>query len=316
MWALSTASSSVAAPGRTTVPAGRQRRHQLEVDLLVVERHDVAALGEGPQVVGDEGRPDHDLGRDVAGGVVRPFGQHRHGEAECAGGFARHARQLARPDEPDVMGAQSARLHAGDSPRQWAGHSGQTTRGSTTDMPRPLRIGSMLDIGRPLPDTVAQLQRYADAGLDHAFVAQIFGPDALTLLATAGAQVPGIGIGHRRRPGLPPPPDDAGAAGAHGAVGHGDRLLLGIGLSHQVVVESIWGLSFERPAQYMKEYLASLLPLLRGEAVSERRGAGDHERLCAARHRRRRAAAGAGRRPGAAPCCAWPAPSPTARSPG
>ena len=47
----------------------------------------------------------------------------------------------------------------------------------------------------------------------------------------------------------------------------GDRLLLGIGLSHQVVVEGMWGMSFDKPARYMKEYLASLMPLLRGETV-------------------------------------------------
>ena len=46
-----------------------------------------------------------------------------------------------------------------------------------------------------------------------------------------------------------------------------NRLLLGIGLSHQVVVEGMWGMSFERPAGYMREYLTSLMPLLRGETV-------------------------------------------------
>jgi F420-dependent oxidoreductase-like protein len=48
----------------------------------------------------------------------------------------------------------------------------------------------------------------------------------------------------------------------------GNRLILGIGLSHQVVVEGMWGMSFERPLAYMKEYLASLMPLLHGETVS------------------------------------------------
>jgi F420-dependent oxidoreductase-like protein len=47
-----------------------------------------------------------------------------------------------------------------------------------------------------------------------------------------------------------------------------NRLILGIGLSHQVMVEGIWGMSYEKPARYMKEYLASLMPLLRGETVS------------------------------------------------
>ena len=48
----------------------------------------------------------------------------------------------------------------------------------------------------------------------------------------------------------------------------GGRLVLGIGLSHQVVVEGAWGCSFAKPARYMREYLSVLVPLLHGEQVS------------------------------------------------
>jgi F420-dependent oxidoreductase-like protein len=48
----------------------------------------------------------------------------------------------------------------------------------------------------------------------------------------------------------------------------GNRLSLGIGLSHQSVVEAMWGLSFERPAQLMAEYLAALVPMVHGETVA------------------------------------------------
>ena len=37
--------------------------------------------------------------------------------------------------------------------------------------------------------------------------------------------------------------------------------MLGIGLSHQIVIENMFGYSFERPARHMKEYLQALLPL-------------------------------------------------------
>src|SRR5581483_11051985 len=45
------------------------------------------------------------------------------------------------------------------------------------------------------------------------------------------------------------------------------RLTLGIGLSHQVVIEGMWGFSFEKPARHMREYLSILLPLLRDRGV-------------------------------------------------
>ena len=45
---------------------------------------------------------------------------------------------------------------------------------------------------------------------------------------------------------------------------------LGIGLSHKIVIESMLGLSYEKPARHMSEYLEVLGPLLRGEACSTR----------------------------------------------
>ena len=35
----------------------------------------------------------------------------------------------------------------------------------------------------------------------------------------------------------------------------GDRLALGIGLSHQFVIEHMWGYSFDKPVRHMREYL-------------------------------------------------------------
>ncbi len=135
-------------------------------------------------------------------------------------------------------------------------------------MAKPLRMGTLIDVGKPVSDVVQQLQRFAEAGLAHAFAVQIFGPDALTLLAAAGAQVPGIGLGTGVVPIYPRHPMMLAQQALTVQSATDNRLLLGIGLSHQVVVEGMWGLSFDKPAAYMKEYLASLMPLLRGETVS------------------------------------------------
>jgi F420-dependent oxidoreductase-like protein len=134
-------------------------------------------------------------------------------------------------------------------------------------MAKPLRIGSMIEVDKPLSDVVALLQRYREAGLDHAFASQIFGPDALTLLAVAGSQVPDIGLGTGVVPVHPRHPMMLAQQALTVQAATGNRLLLGIGLSHQVVVEGMWGMSYERPAAYMREYLGSLMPLLHGETV-------------------------------------------------
>jgi F420-dependent oxidoreductase-like protein len=48
----------------------------------------------------------------------------------------------------------------------------------------------------------------------------------------------------------------------------GGRLTLGVGLSHEVVIENVFGQSFDRPARHMREYLSILTPLLMGEQVA------------------------------------------------
>jgi F420-dependent oxidoreductase-like protein len=134
-------------------------------------------------------------------------------------------------------------------------------------MATPIRIGAHLEANKSFRQTVAQLQQAADAGLAHAFLPQIFDHDALTILAAAGAQVPGIELGTGVVPVYSRHPMVLAQQALTVQSATDNRLLLGIGLSHQVVVEGIWGYSYDRPARYMKEYLASLLPLLRGETV-------------------------------------------------
>ena len=46
------------------------------------------------------------------------------------------------------------------------------------------------------------------------------------------------------------------------------RFSLGIGLSHQLVIESMFGLSWAKPYSHMKEYLEVLVPLMRSGSVS------------------------------------------------
>ena len=197
-----------------------------------------------------------------------------------------------------------------------SGHDRHTRRGALSTMAKPLRIGSLIDVDRSLPDTVAELRRFADAGLDHAFAVQIFGPDALTLLAAAGAQVPGIGLGTGVVPVYPRHPMMLAQQALTVQWATGEPPILGIGLSHQVVVEGMWGLSFDKPARYMKEYLAALMPLLARRDGQRGRRARHHQHL-RARSRCRGATAPRCWWPRwATPCSSWPGAWPTAPSPG
>lgn len=130
-----------------------------------------------------------------------------------------------------------------------------------------MRIGALLDLDQPFPDVVAQVARFAELGLASAWASQIFGYDALTLLAVAGAAVPGIELGTAVVPVYSRHPQVMAQQALTAQAATGGRLALGIGMSHRVVVEGMWGLSYDRPARYLREYLSALLPLLAGEAV-------------------------------------------------
>ena len=113
-----------------------------------------------------------------------------------------------------------------------------------------------------------QLQRAADDGFASAWISNIFGLDALTALAVAGSQVPGIELGTAVVPTYPRHPAVLAQQALTAATALGGRLTLGIGLSHKIVIEDMYGYSFDRPARHMREYLSILLPLRNGEQAS------------------------------------------------
>ncbi len=119
-------------------------------------------------------------------------------------------------------------------------------------------------------ELVTSVQTAAEDGFHTFWAPQIFGLDALTALAVVGHEVDGIELGTAVVPTYPRHPMMMAAQALTVQKASNGRLALGIGLSHQVVVESMWGLSFDKPVRHMREYLSILRPLLYGESVSER----------------------------------------------
>jgi F420-dependent oxidoreductase-like protein len=134
-----------------------------------------------------------------------------------------------------------------------------------------MRIGTSLavpDSPQALSLLGDQLRRAADDGFSSAWMANIFGLDALTALAVAGSGVPGIEIGTAVVPTYPRHPAVLAQQALTTALALDGRLALGIGLSHKIVIEDMYGYSFDAPAVHMSEYLSILLPLLDGQPVS------------------------------------------------
>ena len=126
----------------------------------------------------------------------------------------------------------------------------------------------MIETGGTVAEVTDRVRAVADAGIPAAGMSQIFGYDALTVLAVAGSQVPDVELVTGVVPTYPRHPFMLAAQALTVQAATGGRLTLGIGLSHKLVVEGMWGLSFDRPLRHMREYLEVLLPLLRGEAVN------------------------------------------------
>jgi F420-dependent oxidoreductase-like protein len=135
-----------------------------------------------------------------------------------------------------------------------------------------MKIGLSLSEPPPGDDVLGALttsleQARAD-GFSSVWMAHIFGLDALTALAVAGSRVPDIELGTAVVPTYPRHPAALAQQALTVQAATGGRLALGIGLSHQVVIEGMYGLSFDKPARHMREYLAILLPLLESGRVS------------------------------------------------
>jgi len=93
------------------------------------------------------------------------------------------------------------------------------------------------------------------------------GLDALTVLTVVGLRVPDIELGTAVVPTFPRHPMVLAGQTLTVRSVIGNRLTLGIGLSHKVMMSQL-GLSFDRPIRHLKDYLSVLVPLLEDGKVA------------------------------------------------
>lgn len=133
-----------------------------------------------------------------------------------------------------------------------------------------MRIGIMTgDSGRnnTIDALVARGQEIERRGFASMWMANIFALDAILTLAIVGRETKRIELGTAVVPTYPRHPAAMAQEAMTANMAAGGRFALGIGLSHKLVIEDMFGLSYEKPARHMREYLEVLAPLMRGEAV-------------------------------------------------
>lgn len=119
-----------------------------------------------------------------------------------------------------------------------------------------------------LGSMISEAARAEKDGFASFWIPQIFNHDALTALAVIGREVPRIELGTSVVPTYPRHPMMMAQQALTVNAATDGRLCLGIGLSHQMVVEGMWGMSFDKPVRHMREYLEVMMPLLEGKPVS------------------------------------------------
>src|SRR5438876_929887 len=129
-------------------------------------------------------------------------------------------------------------------------------------------IGDIAGAPADVDGLVAQAKRAEADGFASGWFANIFGMDAILAAALCARETTRLELGTAVVPTFPRHPVAmAQQALSAQAVARG-RFTLGIGLSHQIVIEGMFGLSFAKPYSHMKEYLAVLGPLVRTGSVS------------------------------------------------
>ena len=129
-------------------------------------------------------------------------------------------------------------------------------------------IGEIVGTPADVPGIVAQAKRAEADGFACGWFANIFGMDAIMAAAFCARETSRIELGTAVVPTFPRHPVAMAQQALTAQSAANGRFTLGIGLSHQVVIEMMLGLSFAKPYSHMKEYLAVLAPLIRTGNVS------------------------------------------------
>ena len=130
-----------------------------------------------------------------------------------------------------------------------------------------MKIGTVLNEA-PLPQLIEAARKIEAAGLSNIWMANIFGYDAISILAILGRETSHIGLGTAVTPTYPRHPTAIAQQAITTAAVTNNRFTLGIGLSHKLVIEDMFGMSYDKPAKHMREYLSVLMPLARGETAN------------------------------------------------
>jgi probable F420-dependent oxidoreductase len=128
-----------------------------------------------------------------------------------------------------------------------------------------MSLGCFVSVGRSLEQAVTRVRLAEELAFDSVWVTHINARESLTVLAHYAAHTERVRLGT----GVVPiytrtPATMAQTAATIDELSHG-RLNLGLGVSHRPVVEGWHGQTIDKPVSEMREYVAIVRAILRGE---------------------------------------------------
>jgi F420-dependent oxidoreductase-like protein len=116
-----------------------------------------------------------------------------------------------------------------------------------------------------LDDLVEEARSAEAQGFAFLSLPNIFGHDAIGALTVVGRETQRIELATGVVPSPPRHPVAMAQQALTAQAACRGRFVLGIGLSHKIVIENLLGLSYAHPAKQMREYLEVLMPLVQGK---------------------------------------------------
>ncbi|HKN93022.1 MAG TPA: LLM class flavin-dependent oxidoreductase [Thermoleophilaceae bacterium] len=126
-------------------------------------------------------------------------------------------------------------------------------------------VGTFISAGRSLETALQRVERAESLGYESVYTTHIAGRDSLIVLAAYATRTERIKLGTGVLPIYSRTPVATAQAAATIDELSGGRMVLGLGVAHQVTVENWFGTTIGKPVAEMREYVSAIRAMFRGE---------------------------------------------------
>lgn len=132
-------------------------------------------------------------------------------------------------------------------------------------LPHPVGVGTFISAGRSLETALQRVERAESLGYDSVYTTHIAARDSLIVLAAYASRTERIKLGTGVLPIYSRTPVATAQAAATIDELSAGRMVLGLGVAHQVTVENWFGSTIGKPVAEMREYVGAVRAMFRGE---------------------------------------------------